>query len=712
MRALLRHLPLLLTLLVPLGLLAWLGSSELSRLEDRTNDVLQDEARRFLRAAETKVRLEVEAQTQRWLDEEGLGDRLGRADRSLVEVSYVLGQKPLVLEVFVTDARFELVAPRPPKTHGPSAPLHSVPLAQDSESRELARADWLKSLGDTEGAIHCLETYLARTPQKSTEGVIWAAFHLGGLFDKRGDGNRSLDSYFMALTLAEESWPRNRTEDNAAVQLLATFRRAELMLDLNAMLGLVEGLCADDARYRYADVLADDLLEWVIDKVLAYLDTQPQFRDRLDAVTELEQVRRTGRRFARDYTAFVPWRLRAQHGAEAEANPELVIHHVMSTPQSHSLLALRPARAEERQRYDGAAWVGLRLDLPALIGKSLAGNPVSPPGNVALTVQAPSGATLLASQVSPPTGGGKLEFPPVVSPLGDLEFVAVPITDAASVQRAERNRAILWLTLVFVASFGAFLLIRSVKRESQLAAMKVQLLSRVTHELKTPLAVIKMYGETIGLGRTRDGDQLRKFAGIISNESDRLTVMIDRILDFSKMEAGTFRYQRERIDLGELVDTVTDEFTPHAEAQGFDLESCCAPGLIGDVDPRAMASVVLNLLENAVKYTPEGASRHIEVALQRRDGSAVLEVRDRGMGIPAAEAKRVFDDFYRASNAGEVRGAGLGLSLVDHFARSHQGKIEACPHEGGGTIMRLTLPLAADPAHPTPVLDARCTPQP
>jgi len=117
---------------------------------------------------------------------------------------------------------------------------------------------------------------------------------------------------------------------------------------------------------------------------------------------------------------------------------------------------------------------------------------------------------------------------------------------------------------------------------------------------------------------------------------------------------------------------------------------------------RICASSVVNLLENAIKYTPDTApSQNLELDLQRQNGHAVIEVRDRGTGIPVHELERVFDDFYRASNAGEARGAGLGLSIVDHFARSHGGTIEALTREGGGTTMRLTLPLT-DPESKTP----------
>jgi two-component system phosphate regulon sensor histidine kinase PhoR len=203
-----------------------------------------------------------------------------------------------------------------------------------------------------------------------------------------------------------------------------------------------------------------------------------------------------------------------------------------------------------------------------------------------------------------------------------------------------------------------------------------------------------MYSETLGLGRARDAEQARRFAGIISREADRLTGLIQRILDFSSQEAGRFTYQREDVDASALLRTVTDDYRPHVETAHGRITADLEPGLRLHTDPGALASAYLNLLENAVKYTPADApDRSIEVELRSSDGHAVLEVRDRGVGVPATEREHIFESFYRATTAGEVRGAGLGLSLVRHFAEAHDGTIAALPRDGGGSVFRLRLPL-------------------
>ena len=117
-------------------------------------------------------------------------------------------------------------------------------------------------------------------------------------------------------------------------------------------------------------------------------------------------------------------------------------------------------------------------------------------------------------------------------------------------------------------------------------------------------------------------------------------------------------------------------------------------GLIVSCDKDGLEGAIVNLLENATKYGFQDVEEHeVDLLLQKQGDHAVVEVKDRGRGIPLKEHKRIFEGFYRASNSEEVRGAGLGLGIVQHFARAHDGDIEALPREGGGTIMRLTLPL-------------------
>jgi two-component system phosphate regulon sensor histidine kinase PhoR len=271
----------------------------------------------------------------------------------------------------------------------------------------------------------------------------------------------------------------------------------------------------------------------------------------------------------------------------------------------------------------------------------------------------------------------------------------------AAAHAAARNRTLLMLALFATALGGALWLWRSASRETELAALKIDLVSRVSHELKTPLALIRMYGETLGLGRARDPQQAAHFGGIITRESERLTALIQRILDFSRQQAGTLTYETGDVELGELLRTVCDTYTPHLEARGAILVETLPHGVHVRCDRNACESAIVNLLENAAKYgRDDEPEQEIELELCTEGDQAIVEVRDRGRGIPAAELESVFDGFHRAGNAGEVRGAGLGLSLVRHFARAHGGEIVARARAGGGTVLRLSLPCATSRGAP------------
>ena len=699
MYPLFKHLPLLLTLLVPLALLAWLGSREFSRLADHSKTLLQDEAHRFLKAEEFKVREEIQTQAYTWL--ENIRDSLAQRDMTSIEASRgLIAKEPFIQQVFVAREDFSLIEPRPPQAKSPSAPLSRFPADQDSASKELLRADVLFNMDDVEGAIRCLKSYTDRPPSQNTKGRMWAEFHLAGLFAKQKKNADAELRYLVAGDRAADAYAREPSEDPAVVMLLEQFRLAELKQEPQErhenLLDVLERICT--GRYEYLEFVADDVIDWTVEAIVEQLGDEPAVAEALD----LDRVRHSGRLFARDYAALAPRELSIARTRNLLKPYQGVIFHVLSTGRGSSLLAMRSATDDESMRYqavgqEGAERIGLQLDLPALVTNVLSGTPKSPPGNLKLAIHDPTGVPLLVdSSPIPSTEEASLELAPVVSALAGLSFVAVPAKDPAEMQHPERNQAILGLILVVVALVGAFMLIRSVKRETELAQMKVKLLSRVTHELKTPLAVIKMYGETLVLGRTTDSHQIGKFAGVISTEADRLTNMVERILDFSKMEAGTFQYDKEPTDVGKVVEAVTDEYLPHVEAQGVSMNGDIDLGLVADVDPRALASSVVNLLENAIKYTPANVDeRSLDVHLHKSNGNAVLEVKDRGIGIPAGERDKIFSDFYRASNAGEVRGAGLGLSMVDHFAKAHDGWLEALPRTDGGTILRLTLPLAS-----------------
>ena len=262
---------------------------------------------------------------------------------------------------------------------------------------------------------------------------------------------------------------------------------------------------------------------------------------------------------------------------------------------------------------------------------------------------------------------------------------------------AERyHRQSLWLSgLALLALLGgAALAWRVFNRELRLAREKSAFVSNVSHELKTPLALIRLFAETLLLGRVRNPEKANEYHRIIVNETDRLTQLINNILDFSAIEAGRKEYQFAPCDLAEIVREVLHSYEFVMQKAGFEIETALAENLPPvNADRDALAQALLNLLNNAVKYSRE--QKHIKVALTQSGERLALSVADRGIGMQRAELKRIFEKFYRAGDplVHETKGTGLGLSLVKHIVNAHGGTIavESTPEQGSCFTIHLPL---------------------
>src|SRR6266849_4428386 len=244
---------------------------------------------------------------------------------------------------------------------------------------------------------------------------------------------------------------------------------------------------------------------------------------------------------------------------------------------------------------------------------------------------------------------------------------------------------------------GIWLTYRNVSREMNLARLKSDFVANVSHELRTPLALIRLYAETLELGRLTAKEKYQEYFRIIREESERLTALINNILDFSRIEAGRKEYEFKETNLGELVHSTLESYRFQIQQNGFAFEeniSCDIPPLV--VDREALARSLLNLVNNALKYSKD--QKYIGVSLYRANGRVNLEVRDHGIGIPANEQEKIFEKFYRCGDplVHNVKGSGLGLALVRHIARAHGGDVlvESTPEKGS----KFTIALPLDPA--------------
>ena len=248
------------------------------------------------------------------------------------------------------------------------------------------------------------------------------------------------------------------------------------------------------------------------------------------------------------------------------------------------------------------------------------------------------------------------------------------------------------LSLLLAA--GVWLTYRNVTRELALAKLKSDFVSNVSHELRTPLALIRLYSETLELGRLPNSSKQHEYHEIIRKESERLTGLINNILDFSRIEAGKKEYTFRETDVADLVRSTLESYRFEIEQNGFRLEEKIEDNLPPlQVDREAIARSLLNLVNNAVKYSV--SDKYLGVSLYRRNGGVNLEVVDHGIGIPPNEQAKIFEKFYRACDplVHNTKGSGLGLSLVRHIVEAHGGEVGVESSPGKGSKFTITLPV-------------------
>ena len=228
------------------------------------------------------------------------------------------------------------------------------------------------------------------------------------------------------------------------------------------------------------------------------------------------------------------------------------------------------------------------------------------------------------------------------------------------------------------------------RREQELDRLRSEFVSNISHELRTPLAQIRMFAETLLLGRIRSDDEHQRSLSIIDKETRRLAHLVDNLLLFSRSERSTVTLERQKIALQPLLGEVVDSFMPLAAAQQCTV-SLTADPLVLQADPGAVRQIVLNLLDNAVKYGPSG--QRIELKAELQDGKARIMVEDEGPGIPEPDRAKAWERFGRLERErkSSVAGAGIGLAVVSELTELHNGRawVESSPSGGARFIIEL-----------------------
>jgi signal transduction histidine kinase len=260
--------------------------------------------------------------------------------------------------------------------------------------------------------------------------------------------------------------------------------------------------------------------------------------------------------------------------------------------------------------------------------------------------------------------------------------------------------------VLFCAAFGLLLVViaaglvatyRLVRHETEMARLKADFVANVSHDLKTPLSLIRVFGETLEMGRVPDEATRQEYYQVITRESERLSRLIDNVLDFSRIEGGERRYDRVPVSVEPLVRETLETFAYVLTQGGFKVEVVVPPDVPEvPMDGDAIGQALANLIDNAIKYSKERRVLRIEAAVQ--DRQLTLSVTDEGIGIAREEQGRIFTKFYRVGHSDTQgrRGSGVGLALVRHVAEAHGGRVTVESRLGQGSRFTLWLPLGAE----------------
>jgi signal transduction histidine kinase len=321
----------------------------------------------------------------------------------------------------------------------------------------------------------------------------------------------------------------------------------------------------------------------------------------------------------------------------------------------------------------------------------------------AVSVTAADGTRLFPTGPHRPTGpadAASVTAARLLATSGAGWRIDVTLKNADAILAGYRLRQWLYVAMlaVMIAALvvGSVLTVRTVSRELAVARLKSQFVSAVSHEFRTPLTGIRHYGEMLLHDRVTTEERKHHYYAQVVSAAERLSRLVEDVLDFARMEEGRQEYKTEPIDTASWLRATVAEFQATLAADRR--VECAIPDVLPPLrgDAAALTRAIQNLLDNAVKYSP--ASPTVWLSARAEEGEVFVGVRDEGVGIPRDEQARVFDRFFRGrETASTTRGAGLGLSLVQHIVAAHGGRVSLSSEPGRGTTMTVALP-AWEPA--------------
>jgi len=279
-----------------------------------------------------------------------------------------------------------------------------------------------------------------------------------------------------------------------------------------------------------------------------------------------------------------------------------------------------------------------------------------------------------------------------------LQIVPRNYTDLEEGVKNQRRTNLFFIVFSMLTIFFSLTIIYGAwRRDRQLRQLKENFISNVSHELKTPLSLIRMFSEILLTGRARNEAKKEEYYRIIHNESDRMSRLINNLLDFANLVRGIEQKHFEKINLVQVITKALEGYRYEIQKDGFLLNLEADPDVPDSfADPNGITMAFFNLLDNSVKYS--GDLKQIDIRVRRNGESLDISIRDKGIGIPLSEQEKIFDQFYRGSDVSvrRIRGSGIGLAITRRVARMHGGDVLVESEPGKGSTFILRVPIIKD----------------
>lgn len=263
------------------------------------------------------------------------------------------------------------------------------------------------------------------------------------------------------------------------------------------------------------------------------------------------------------------------------------------------------------------------------------------------------------------------------------------------VRERTRTNIILLIVMDIILLLGAWFVYKNIRKQIKLNQLKTDFISNVSHEIRTPLALINMYSETLEMGRVPNEEKKLEYYKVINTEANRLSRMVNKILNFSRIERGKREYHFTDSNLNTELQEILENYKQHFDQNGFEIKVNANKNLPDlKLDREAVAEAIINLIDNAMKYSSD--HKLIEISTKHEGEYVLLQIKDFGIGISKKDQAYVFDKFFRVTSGNlalKAKGSGIGLSIVKHIMDAHKGKIELESTPGKGSCFTLVFPI-------------------